>query len=44
VPALAHRLVLDHAARLQGVTAPAVVGQLLAATDRLSTALPGGLR
>ena len=40
VPALAHRLVLDHAARLEGVTAAAVVGRLLAAVDPMGRKLP----
>ena len=38
--ALAHRLVLDHAARLEGVTARDVVGRLLAAIDPVRDALP----
>ena len=40
VPALAHRLVLDHAARLEGVTATVIVGKLLAAVDPLGRPLP----
>jgi MoxR-like ATPase len=40
VPALAHRLVLQHTARLEGLTAPAVVDLLLAATPKVSKALP----
>ena len=44
VPTLAHRLVLDHAARLQGVGAAEVVRRLLAACDPLATALPAGAR
>jgi MoxR-like ATPase len=44
VPALAHRLVLDHAARLEGVGPAEVVRKLLAACDPLVTALPAGAR
>ncbi len=35
VPALAHRLVLEHAARLEGITATAIVERTLAAVDPL---------
>jgi len=40
VPALAHRLVLDHAARLEGVTAASIVRAVLAAVDPLRRPLP----
>jgi MoxR-like ATPase len=40
VPALAHRLVLDHAARLEGVTAASLVRAVLAAVDPLRRPLP----
>jgi MoxR-like ATPase len=40
VPALAHRLVLDHAARLDGLTATALVGRVLAAVDPVRRPLP----
>jgi len=43
VPALAHRLVLDHAARLEGTTARDVVGTLLESIDAVAEALPGDL-
>ncbi len=43
-PALAHRLVLDHAARLEGITPAQVVAMLLASVDATHEALPGGLR
>jgi MoxR-like ATPase len=39
-PAIAHRLVLDHAARLEGTSASAVVGLLLEAVDPVRGALP----
>ena len=38
--ALGHRLVLDHAARLEGVTPRDVVGKLLAAVDAVDRPLP----
>jgi MoxR-like ATPase len=41
--AIAHRLVLDHAARLEGVSAAGVVAELLAAVDPVGVALPEGL-
>jgi MoxR-like ATPase len=41
VPALAHRLVLDHAARLEGTTAADVVGLLLEHIDPIAEPLPG---
>ncbi|MBI5851963.1 MAG: AAA family ATPase [Planctomycetes bacterium] len=41
---LAHRLVLDHAARLEGVTAKDLVSRLLAAVDPIGQALPKGVR
>jgi len=41
-PALAHRLVLDHAARLEGLTARDVVALLLEAVDPVGDALPAG--
>ena len=40
VPALAHRLVLDHAARLDGVTAATLVGRVRAAIDPVERGLP----
>jgi len=39
-PALAHRLVLDHTARLEGVSAGDVVGMLLEAVDPVRGAVP----
>jgi MoxR-like ATPase len=39
-PALAHRLVLEHAARLDGVTASEVVRRLLDAVDPIARPLP----
>ena len=44
VPALAHRLVLDHSARLEGTTAAQVVGRLLESVDAVTEGLPGDLR
>jgi MoxR-like ATPase len=41
-PAIAHRIVLDHAARLEGVSAADVVAALVAAVDPLGKALPQG--
>ncbi|MCC6784316.1 MAG: AAA family ATPase [Planctomycetes bacterium] len=41
---LAHRLVLEHAARLEGITAREIVSRLLAATDPLGQPLPAGVR
>ncbi len=43
-PALAHRLVLDHAARLEGISPAQVVAMLLASVDATREPLPGGLR
>jgi MoxR-like ATPase len=43
VPVLAHRILLDHAARLEGVTARAVVDKLLAEVPAQAKALPGSL-
>jgi MoxR-like ATPase len=40
VPALAHRLVLEHAARLDGVTSAEVVRRLLDAVDPIARPLP----
>jgi MoxR-like ATPase len=40
VPAIAHRLVLDHAARLEGITAPEAVRSILKAVDPLEHPLP----
>jgi MoxR-like ATPase len=40
VPALAHRLVLEHAARLEGVTAATIVERTLAAVDPVGKPLP----
>jgi MoxR-like ATPase len=40
VPALAHRLVLEHAARLEGATAAAVVARILDAVETLPRPLP----
>jgi MoxR-like ATPase len=40
--ALAHRLVLDHAARLEGVTATDVVAMLVKAVDPVRGAVPEG--
>ena len=40
VPALAHRLVLEHAARLEGVTAATVVERVLATVDPAGRPLP----
>ncbi|HVG94839.1 MAG TPA: AAA family ATPase [Planctomycetota bacterium] len=39
-PAIAHRLVLDHAARLEGVTAARVVASVVDATDPVGRPLP----
>jgi MoxR-like ATPase len=44
VPALAHRLVLDHVARLEGVTAADLVRRLIAAVDPVAGALPKEMR
>jgi MoxR-like ATPase len=41
VAALAHRLVLDHAARLEGLKARDIVSMLLEAVDPVAGALPG---
>jgi MoxR-like ATPase len=41
--ALAHRLVLDHAARLEGTSAVDVVSRLLSAIDPVKDALPEGV-
>ena len=38
--ALGHRLVLDHAARIEGVTPAAVVAQLVSAVDAVAHPLP----
>ncbi|HYC71790.1 MAG TPA: AAA family ATPase [Opitutaceae bacterium] len=43
VPVLAHRILLDHAARLEGVTARAVVDRLLADVPAQAKPLPGSL-
>jgi len=43
VPVLAHRILLDHAARLEGVTARAVVDRLLAEISAQARPLPGSL-
>ncbi|MEZ5964137.1 MAG: AAA family ATPase [Planctomycetota bacterium] len=43
-PALAHRLVLHHAARLEGLAPPAVVRELLEATPKVGKPLPRELR
>ncbi|HWA26165.1 MAG TPA: AAA family ATPase [Lacunisphaera sp.] len=43
VPVLAHRILLDHAARLEGVTARAVVDRLLAEVSAQEKPLPGSL-
>ncbi len=43
VPALAHRLVLEHTARLEGLDATAVVARLLDAVAPTGDALPGGV-
>ncbi len=43
VPVLAHRILLDHAARLEGVTARSVVDRLLAEVPAQEKALPGSL-
>lgn len=43
VPVLAHRVLLDHAARLEGVTSRAVVEKLLAEIPAQAKALPGSL-
>ena len=43
-PALAHRLVLDHAARLEGVSAGDVVGMLLEAVDPVRGTVPHEVR
>ena len=40
VPALAHRLVLDHAARLDGVTAATLVARVRASVDPVRRGLP----
>ncbi len=40
VASLAHRLVLQHAARLEGVSAADVIGHVLAAVDPLERPLP----
>jgi MoxR-like ATPase len=44
IPALAHRLVLQHAAALQGTTARALVQQLLQAVPAVAKALPEAVR
>ncbi len=43
-PAIGHRIVLDHAARLEGVTPAQIVEDLCGAIDPLQEALPEGLR
>ena len=44
VPAIAHRIVLDHAARLDGMSARDLVRGLLEAVDPLGVGLPEGVR
>jgi MoxR-like ATPase len=44
VPALAHRLVLQHTAVIAGVRARAVVAELLAQVPVIDRSLPGGMR
>ncbi len=44
VPAIAHRIVLDHAARLDGMTARDFVTRLLEAVDPMGVGLPEGVR
>lgn len=44
VPVLAHRILLDHGARLEGVTARAVVDKLLAEVSVQAKPLPGSLQ
>jgi MoxR-like ATPase len=43
VPVLAHRILLEHSARLEGVTARAVVDRLLAEVPAQAKPLPGSL-
>ncbi len=42
-PALSHRLILDHAARLEGIGTGAIVSMLLDATRAVAQELPGDL-